>query len=76
MRHRKKAIERPGLVGPKGEMLVIDTDPMSESTVYKIDEGTSSEVGRYKRWKGHRRRKIETASKMYKRAKKHFVAFR
>lgn len=44
MRHEKKAKERPDLVGPMGEMLVMDVDPLSDTIMWRVDSGWSSEA--------------------------------
>ena len=72
-KHKKKAMERPGLVGPMGEMLVMDVDPASEKVVYRVDSA-SSEAEVRKRVKERRRNSLVAASKICKRAKEHFVA--
>ncbi len=74
-KRKKKAMERPGLVGPMGEMLVMDIDPVSENVVYKVVSRPSSESGVGKRVKHRRRSSLEAANKMYKRLKKHLFAF-
>lgn len=68
-------MERPGLVGPMGEKLVTDVDPLSGTIMWRIDSNLSFEVKVGERWKKRRSSSFEAASKMYKRVKKHFVAF-
>ena len=62
----EKTMERPGLVGPKGEELVINVDPVSGETVYKVEYRVSfqSELRAWTRRK--RRSSVEAASKIYK----------
>ena len=33
LNHRQKTIEKPGLIGPMNEMLVMDVDPLSKAIV-------------------------------------------
>ena len=73
--HDEKAMERPGLVGPMGETLVMDVDPVSEEIVYRVDYSLASEGGAGIGVKMRRRRSLEAASKIYKRAKEHIGAF-
>ena len=75
MKHREKAMERPGLIGPMGERLVTDVDPFSGTIVWRIDSNSSLEVEVDERVKKRRGSSFEAASKMYNRVKKHFVAF-
>lgn len=75
MKDDRKTMERPGLVGPMGEILVMDEDPVSGEIVYRIDNGTSSEGGVSRGVKVRRRSCPEAASKIYIRAKEHIVAF-
>ena len=75
MRHDENTMERPNLVGPMGEVLMMDEDPVSEEIVYRIDNGTSSEGGVSRGVNVRRRSCIEAASKIYIRAKEHIVAF-
>lgn len=75
MRHDKKTLERPDLVGPLDEVLVMDEDVVSEEIVYRIDNGTSSEDGVSRGVNVRRRSCIEAASMIYIRAKEHIVAF-
>lgn len=73
-KHKKKAMENPGLVGPMGEKLVTDVDPLSDTLVWRIDSSSSFEVEMGEGVKKRRNSSFEAASKMYKRAKKHIVA--
>lgn len=75
MKDDKTTMERPGLVGLMGEILVTDEDPVSEKIVSRIDNGTSSEGGVTRGVKVRRRSCLEAASKMHIRAKEHIVAF-
>lgn len=75
MKDDRTTMERPGLVGPMGEILVTDEDPVSEKIVYRIDNGTSSEGGVDRGVKVRRRSGLEAASKIHIRAKGHIVAF-
>lgn len=74
VKHKEKAMERPGLVGPTGEILVTDVDPSSDAIVWRIDSSSSLEAEVGKVLKTQRRSSFETAIKMYKRTKEHFVA--
>lgn len=74
VKHKKKAMERPGLVGPMGEMLVMDVDPVSEKVVYRVESRASSEAEVRKRVRERRRSSLVAASNLYNRAKEHFVA--
>lgn len=74
MKNKKKAMERPGLVGPLGEMFVVDVDPLSDAIVWRIDSSSSSEAEVGKGRKRQKRSSFEAANKMYKRAKEHFAA--
>lgn len=38
-KRNQKAIEIPGTIGPTGEMLVMDVDPVSEEVVYRVEVG-------------------------------------
>ena len=67
-------MERPGVVGPMDEMLVMDVDPVSEKIVYRVDSSASAEAEVRKGMKERRRSSLEAASKIYKRAKDHFDA--
>ena len=68
-------MERPGLVGPKGEMLVMDVDPVSERVVYRVDDGRPSQSGIYTWMKRKRRSGCEAAIKMCKVFKERVVNF-
>ena len=68
-------MERPGLVRPMDEMLVMDMNPVSEEIVYRVDSGTSSDAEVSKMLKEPRRSNLEAACKMYDKAKEYFVAF-
>ncbi len=74
-KRKKKAMERPGLVGPMGEMLVMDVDPVSENVVYKVVSRPPSKSRVSKTVKHRRRSSLEAASELYKRLKKHLFAF-
>lgn len=75
MKNDKRTMERPGIVGPMGEILVTDEDPVSEKIVYRIANGTSSKGGVKRGVKVRRRSCLEAASKIHIRAKGHIVAF-
>ena len=46
-KRKEKALERPGLVGPMNETLVVDMDPVTEATGFRdvSDTSSGSEVG-------------------------------
>ena len=69
------AFERPGFIGPMGEMLLTDVDPVSERIVYRIASRTSFRSKVAKRMKEKRRRSLEAVTKIYKRVKEQFVPF-
>ena len=75
VKHKKKAMERPGLVGPKGETLEMDVDPLSDAFVWRVESNASSEAEVGNDVKKRRRSNFEAVNKIYKRAKVHFVAF-
>lgn len=75
VKHKKKAMERPGLVGPKGETLEMDADPLSDALVWRVESISSSEAEVGKVVKKRRRSNFEAVNKIYKRAKVYFVAF-
>ena len=75
MRHEKKAMERSDLVGPMGEMIVMDVDPLSDTIMWRVDGGWSSEAKLGKEVRKQGSSSFEAASMMYKLAKKHLVAF-
>lgn len=68
-------MERPDLVGPMGEILMMDVDPLSDTIMWRVDNCSSSEAELGKEVKKQRSSSFEAASKMYKLAKKHLVAF-
>lgn len=74
LKHQEKTIEKPGLIGPMNEMLVMDVDPFSKAIVYKVDYSSSlkAEVGRG--LKQRTRSSLEAAGKIYKQAKEHLVS--
>lgn len=68
-------MERPGLVGPMGETLVMDVDPESEMIVYRVHSNSSPGAQTGDGAKSRRRSSLEAASKMYKQAKELLVNF-
>ncbi|KAF6240621.1 hypothetical protein HO173_001292 [Letharia columbiana] len=74
VKNKENAMERPGLVGPLGEMFVVDVDPLSDAIVWRIDSSSSSEAEVGKGRKKQKRSSFEAANKMYKRVKEHFAA--
>ncbi|CAD6569272.1 MAG: hypothetical protein ASARMPRED_002699 [Alectoria sarmentosa] len=73
--HGRKAMESPDLVGPMGEILVMDVDPLSDTIMWRFDNCSSSEAELGKEVMKQRSSSFEAAGKMYKLAKKHLVAF-
>ena len=72
-KNNKKAIERPGLVGPMGETLMMDMDPLTGADVWSVDSSSPSEAEVGRGVKKQRMSSLKVASKMYKRAWEHFV---
>ena len=68
-------MERPGVVGPRGEMLVMDVDPVSNNVLYRVVDGRASQSRIYTWMEKKRRNSCEAASKMYKGFKERVVNF-
>ena len=71
----ENTIERPGLVGPKGEMLMRSVDPESNEAVYWVDDGTAPQPRVYSWLKRKKRSSLEAANKVCKLFKDRVVGF-
>ena len=74
-KHNKKAMERPGIVGPKGELLVMEVDPLLNTLVWRVDGNSSSEAELSTGIKKRRGCCLKAASSMCKRAKNYLATF-